>query len=107
MTKRRSDIAKLVSHSREVWRQSVNYQETKKCLRCPGRPGWFACENCGINAEVIRIDHIKPIGKQPTLLSDFGWWLPKLFCHPDNLQGLCNLCHKKKTKEERKNARNS
>ena len=100
--KRRSDIAKLVSKSREVWRQSTSYQTTKKNCRVLGKSGWFKCQICSNEVEVIRIDHIKPIGKQPDKLEEFGEWLPKLFCEESNLQGLCNACHKQKSKEERK-----
>lgn len=105
MQKRRSDIAKLVSHSREVWRQSLNYQEAKRRCRIAGKPGWFDCQLCDNEVEVIRIDHIQPIGKQPVEIIQFGGWLDKLFCDASNLQGLCNACHKQKTKEERKRAR--
>lgn len=100
--KRRSDIAKLVSHSREVWRQSVPYQTVKKRCRIEGKTGWFKCELNGEEVEVIKIDHVVPIGKQPDSLEEFGTWLPKLFCSETNLQGLCNACHKIKSKEERK-----
>jgi 5-methylcytosine-specific restriction endonuclease McrA len=53
-------------------------------------------------AEVIKIDHINPIGKQPDDLIEFGEWLRRLFCAISNLQGLCNKCHLIKSKEERK-----
>lgn len=100
MAKRRSDIAKLVSKSREVWRQSQVYQQVKKEHK--SRPGWFKCASCHKEREVIKIDHIKAIGKQPTNMLEFGPWLEKLFCSKENLQGLCNDCHKIKTKEDRR-----
>lgn len=97
---RRSDIAKLVSKAREVWRQSENYQAVKKRAKAVDRPGWFVCERGKELVEVIKIDHIEPIGKQPTDMGEFGLWLPRLFCPISNLQGLCNTCHKSKTKIE-------
>lgn len=100
--KRRSDIAKLVSKSREVWRQSENYQHIKKVQKIPHKPGWFDCAYCGGSVEVIKVDHVVPIGKQPDNFNEFGEWLTKLFCSTENLQGLCNACHKQKTKEENK-----
>ena len=98
--KRRSDIAKLVSKSREVWRQSENYQTVKKTSKVPKQTGWFFCKKCGQIREVIKIDHIEAIGKQPTNMMEFGPWLEKLFCSSENLQGLCSDCHKSKTKDD-------
>lgn len=100
--KRRSDIAKIVSAARDVWRQSENYQFIKKQSKVPDKPGWFQCFKCNSHVEVIKIDHIEPIGKQPDNLTEFGPWLKKLFCDVFNLQPICNACHKLKTKEERK-----
>jgi len=100
--KRRSDIAKLVSKSREIWRQSQNYQSVKKVCKIVGKSGWFKCQTCHSEVEVIKIDHIKPIGEQPVVMHNFGEWLEKLFCEPLNLQGLCTRCHSIKTKEENK-----
>lgn len=60
------------------------------------------CKNCKEEREVIKIDHIKPIGRQPDTFGEFGVWLEKLFCPLVNLQGLDVDCHKKKTKEDRK-----
>ena len=100
MAKRRSDLAKLVSKSREVWRQSENYQFIKKESKSPEKKGWFICGLCGSTREVIKIDHVKPIGKQPDEMKEFGAWLEKLFCPVTNLMGVCADCHKKKTHEE-------
>ncbi len=99
-SKRRSDIAKLVTRSREVWRMSVVCQEVKK--KSKGNPGWYQCKSCGQSREVIRIDHINPIGKQPDTMLEFGPWLEKLFCGPENLQPLCQDCHREKSKGDKK-----
>ena len=100
--KRRSDIAKLVSKAREVWRQSENYQFIKRDSKSDIKKGWFICGLCGSTREVIKIDHVNPIGKQPRSMVDFGAWLEKLFCSVSNLSAICADCHRKKTKEERK-----
>lgn len=102
MKKRRSDISKLVTASRDIWRQSEIYHIVKRRSRDPNRTGWFKCSNCNESREVIRVDHISPIGKQPKCLLGFGEWLEKLFCPETNLSGICVDCHKKKTKSERK-----
>lgn len=104
--KRRSDIAKLVSKSREVWRQSETYQAIKKSAKSPVKPGWFICLKCFETREVIKIDHKIPIGKQPDSMKEFGDWLERLFCGADNLQPICADCHKKKTKEDNKRTKN-
>lgn len=100
MSKRRSDISKLVTASRDIWRQSVIYHEKKKELKHKEKRFTFICERCKKDVEVIRIDHIDPIGKQPDKLVEFGVWFEKLFCEKESLQGLCNSCHYEKTKEE-------
>lgn len=104
MANKRSDISKLVSAARKIWRESENYKEAKKAAKDPQKTGWFICRSCSRSAEVIRVDHIEPIGQQPQTLSDFGGWLERLFCSLSNLQPLCTDCHKKKTALERKEA---
>lgn len=99
--KRRSDIAKLVTASREIWRQSENYQYVRRESRI-AKSGWWTCRSCKMVREVIKVDHIEPIGKQPKVMRDFGPWLEKLFCDVSNLQCLCADCHKAKTKEDNK-----
>jgi hypothetical protein len=80
---------------------SVTYGEIKKSLKIVGRPGWFRCQDCAQAHEVIRIDHIVPLGRQPDALLEFGPWLLKLFCGRANLQGLCMDCYKEKNKADR------
>lgn len=99
-SKRRSDIAKLVTRSREVWRMSEVCLLIKKQAKVG--PGWYKCKSCGQSREVIRIDHIKAIGKQPDTMLEFGPWLEKLFCGQENLQPLCQDCHREKSKDDKK-----
>ena len=98
--KRRSDIAKLVTMARDIWRFSENYQQVKRTSRNPDKPGWFVCRKCAKDVEVIRIDHLKALGEQPNSFKEFGDWLNKLFCPITNLQPICNFCHREKTKED-------
>jgi hypothetical protein len=99
--KRRSDIAKMVTAARDVWRQSETYQAVKKACKSKLRAGWFDCTRCLQLREVIRIDHIAAIGKQPTNWREFGPWLERLNCGDFNLQGICTDCHKVKTKHDK------
>lgn len=103
MKKRRSDIAKLVSSSRDIWRQSTKYQDAKRACRDPLRSGWFLCSLCGASRELIQIDHIEPVGRQPDHLGEFGPWLERLFNLPQ--RGICKDCHKVKTKEDKRKIR--
>lgn len=99
--RRRSDIAKLVTRSREVWRQSVKYQAIKRECKDPDRTGWFICRLCGQSREVIVVDHIVAIGKQPDSFLEFGTWLDRLFNLPQ--MGICRDCDRKKSKKNGKN----
>lgn len=99
-SKRRNDFAKLVSHSRIVWRQSELYQKVKKLAKDPAKSGWFLCAKCQQSREKIQVDHFEPIGKQPDSFVEFGPWLEKLFTSPTWC--LCADCHKLKSKEERR-----
>ena len=98
---RRSDIAKLVTRAREIWYFSEVYHDVKKEAKDKDKKGWFICKKCGQSREVIRIDHIKPLGQQPDTLIQFGGWLMKLFCSKDNLQPLCSDCYKEKNEQDR------
>jgi 5-methylcytosine-specific restriction endonuclease McrA len=57
------------------------------------------CNNYFPNTE-INVDHIIPAG---TLRSaqDLPGFVERLFCEVDNLQVLCNVCHNKKTQDEK------
>jgi 5-methylcytosine-specific restriction endonuclease McrA len=67
------------------------------------RQKWeYLCNVCNSyfpNTE-INVDHIIPAG---TLRSaqDLPGFVERLFCEIDNLQVLCNVCHNKKTQDEK------
>lgn len=48
--------------------------------------GYYICQHCGRWLENIEVDHIKGRGSHPELVFD-----------KNNLQLLCNSCHRKKT----------
>lgn len=68
----------------------------------------FICEICGEEKPQTErnIDHINPVGEQPGWPPGTGrsWdaWIAALFCEASNLRAVCKICHKLKTKEERK-----
>ena len=67
-------------------RRRFEYQ----CAECEG---WFPDKE-------VCVDHIKPCGKLKDY-SDLPEFVATLFCEADNLQVLCDTCHKIKTDKER------
>ena len=63
---------------------------------------YFICADCGGEFKVseMRVDHIKPIGQYFDFDHTLGF-IERLWCDFDNLQGLCDGCHNKKTAYER------
>lgn len=68
-------------------RQKFEYQ----CATCKG---WFP-------EKQINVDHIKPAGSL-NCKEDLPGFVERLFCEQENLQVLCETCHDKKTKLEKK-----
>lgn len=88
------------SANRKAWAMySIARKEVK--TRCRISRGTYRCENCGKimkgNDSVIAVDHIKQVGSVMELP-----YLHNLWSDVTNLWGLCNDCHKLKTKLERK-----
>jgi len=48
----------------------------------------------------INVDHITPAGTL-RCANDLPGFVERLFCEIDNLQVLCNVCHNKKTQDEK------
>jgi len=83
--------SKLSSAIRQVWQRSKQWRIVKS--RCIGEGGYSFCEQCGEQAPKIFVDHIVAIGA----MEDPGYF-ERLMVSSDGLQGLCNPCHKPKTK---------
>ena len=58
----------------------------------------YRCNACGNSFPQlqVQIDHVEPIGR------GLSWnkFIERLFCEAENLQVLCKVCHKEKTKNE-------
>ena len=103
----------LITSARKIWRWSLDRRIVLK--RAKVDKGW-KCELCGTigfitektlkNGKVrkvmpVQVDHIDPIGAEPTNWIEVGPWLVRLFCHISNLQCICRECHQVKTNKER------
>lgn len=69
----------------------------------------YTCELCKTDKllqKEISVDHKKPIGTLRKY-SDLGNFVKRLFCGVEDLQILCQKCHRTKTNEERKASRKS
>lgn len=88
--------ARFIAAARRVWRNSPERREALE--RSKARPGFHICSMCKTetNKKLCTVDHIIPIGK----FSDWNEFYKKLNVPSDNLQVLCEECHKEKTKEE-------
>ena len=65
----------------------------------------YTCAKCGNITAKPEIDHIDPVGKEPSFpynLEDLITYLRRLLCDESNLQVLCRKCHKAKSAEEKK-----
>lgn len=71
------------------------------------RTKWvYPCADCKqwFKTKEVEVDHIESAGSLKSY-EDLAGFCKRLFCEKDNLRVLCKSCHKKRTQEERKNAR--
>ena len=59
------------------------------------------CCNKWFPEKKINVDHICPAGSLNSA-QDLPGFVERLFCEQDNLQVLCEVCHNKKTANEKK-----
>lgn len=85
--------AKIRNAVRQIWHRS--YARKLVVDRCTGFDGYTYCEDCAERCPKLKIDHINNVGAV-----DEGF-LKRMFVPSKYLRGLCDPCHKIKTKEER------
>ena len=73
----------------------VERRRNKTTNRLANHYGCAKCKGTFPQREV-QVDHITPIGKGLT----WNRFIEALFCEAENLQVLCKVCHKEKTKNE-------
>ena len=64
----------------------------------------YKCNACKkeFPAKDVEVDHISPVVHTTEGFLDWNEFIKRLYCGKENMQVLCKLCHKIKTKEERK-----
>ena len=106
--------AKVISALRRIFRTYPPYKEV--LTRCKSE--WFAkckngnmrrrvsfkCEQCGNISprKGFAVDHHLPVIDVHSGFVDYNTFVARLFCPVVNLWGLCDTCHKAKSKEEAK-----
>lgn len=91
------EIKNIRTAVRLVWQRS--YARKLVVQRCTGFDGFTFCEECDERTPKLKVDHIEKVGDV-----DEGF-ITRMFVPSSKLKGLCDDCHKEKTKEERKAAK--
>lgn len=84
------DIEKITIALRQVW--SWSYSRRLVIKRCLLPNGFSKCEKCKKKCPKVFVDHIVPVGSYDGELIE-RMWVPSM-----KMQGLCNECHRIKTK---------
>src|SRR5271165_1193011 len=87
------EVKKIRAALRQLWHRSLARKLVVK--RCLDKDGWSYCEQCFSRTPKLAVDHITPCGEVD------GGYIGRLFCSSQFLRGLCQDCHKVKTKKER------
>lgn len=67
--------------------------------------GLYRCNDCGKLFKKVVIDHICPVVDYCGF-TNFDDYVNRLYCEEENLQALCENCHKKKTETEKQIRKN-
>lgn len=94
-------------------RVSQKWPPIGECLRAARvARGEYLCAKCqevvpattkvdGKRVKNVHVDHINPVIDPALGWDGFDSFVQRLFCEPDNLQVLCDACHKVKTDNEK------
>lgn len=94
------ELKKLRDALRLVWQRSKQWKMVKD--RCKDAEGYSVCEQCNNRTPSIKVDHTAPIGD----MLEPGF-IERLMVPSSGLKGLCDECHKPKTKADNKKTKAS
>lgn len=70
---------------------------------------WSQCPMCETLTPtyLMQVDHVAPIVPLETTLEEMSWdtVVDRMWCEEKGLQGICKICHSRKTKAENKQRR--
>lgn len=95
-------ISSQHQNAKSIRKRAKQYRRigTIKSGKNKGRPRYkfigYLCTECKGIYEKIQVDHIDEVGE---FTGDWNKYIDRLFCDISNLQPLCEICHKAKTKE--------
>jgi hypothetical protein len=76
---------------RKINKKSGKLAMHYRCAKCKGEH----------TAKDVQVDHIEPVVNTATGFVSWDVYINRMFCEKHNLQVLCTICHKLKTKEEK------
>lgn len=95
-------------------RATQKWKPIQDCLKeARVERGMYLCAGCnetvpatikddsGKRVKNIHVDHINPIIDPAVGWTSYDDMIERMFCEKENLQALCEPCHKKKTDEEK------
>lgn len=91
----------LVAAARRIWGWSPAVAALRKTPQICALCGTVGKKTDKRNKRFHK-DHINPVGKAPRDWNGWDEYYKRMFVGIDQLQWLCQPCHKEKTKKERK-----
>lgn len=92
----------LIPAARKIWSFSPLRREIRQRTRVSIVKGveTFRCEKCRKLTDKVDVDHKDPIVDPEVGFKDWNTYFERMFCDPSNLWGICQSCHRHKTKQE-------
>jgi 5-methylcytosine-specific restriction endonuclease McrA len=106
-----SQFYSIMSAIKRTFSRSPTHREALNNAKCPRKKGprggaRYRCIQCkkDFGIRQVNVDHVNPIVPIGTLSKDMSWdyLVQNIFCDVENLQVLCEKCHKAKSAIENK-----